>query len=97
MSARDHAAVQRTYDYVNTWPEELRGAFWSAVNAGTYTQSAEKTLAFATALAHELAEKIREDFRREFSRATANMGVDPARLRFLGAEKAADLIDPEVE
>jgi hypothetical protein len=39
------------------WPEDLRGAFWSAVNAPTYAESAALTLAFV----HALAEYIRSD------------------------------------
>ncbi|WP_405620276.1 hypothetical protein [Streptomyces sp. NBC_00076] len=39
------------------WPEELRGAFWSAVNAPTYAESSALTLKFV----HALAEYIRSD------------------------------------
>jgi hypothetical protein len=38
------------------WPEDVRAAFWTAVNAPTHVESTTATLAFA----HELAEHIRE-------------------------------------
>lgn len=58
---RAKATDDRVASYVSRWPEELQQAFWGAVNAPTYAESAQKTLGFATALAHELAERAAEE------------------------------------
>jgi hypothetical protein len=47
--------------------------------------------------AHQLAEQIREDTRASLTRVTATNGEDWGRTWALGRERAADLIDPEVQ
>lgn len=47
--------------------------------------------------AHELAEKIRENTRAGLTRVTSVRGADWGRTWAHGRERAADLIDPEVE
>lgn len=64
------------------WPEELRRAFWSAVNAPTYEESSALTLDFARALA-------------DLQRDEAWPHERDERENDL-IYKLADLIDPEV-
>ncbi|MFB8071107.1 hypothetical protein [Streptomyces californicus] len=86
---RRTATMVRVTSYTTTWPADLQDAFWSAVNAPTYDESAIKTLAFATKLAHELAEKIRA---RDFGwYGDDAMGAEMAK------DSLADEIDPDVE
>ncbi|MER5843233.1 hypothetical protein ABT099_23635 [Streptomyces prasinus] len=47
--------------------------------------------------AHQLAEQIREDTRASLTRVTATNGADWGRTWAQGRERAADLIDPEVQ
>lgn len=63
------------------WPEELRGAFWSAVNAPTYAESAGLTLKFV----HALAERQREK----------RTDLTDSVVGWFAVDAAADLIDPE--
>ncbi|MER7738863.1 hypothetical protein ABTX34_11150 [Streptomyces sp. NPDC096538] len=47
--------------------------------------------------AHQLAEQIRENTRARLTRVTAVHGEDWGRTWASGRERAADLIDPEVQ
>ncbi|MFF0166762.1 hypothetical protein [Streptomyces prasinus] len=47
--------------------------------------------------AHQLAEQIREDTRASLTRVTATNGANWGRTWAQGRERAADLIDPEVQ
>lgn len=47
--------------------------------------------------AHQLAEQIRENTRARLTHVTAIHGADWGRTWALGRERAADLIDPEVQ
>ncbi|MFJ6237961.1 hypothetical protein ACIQH0_28225 [Streptomyces griseus] len=78
------ATMDRVTSYTTTWPAELQDAFWAAVNAPTYDESALNTLAFATKLAHELAQKIRTQKKTLVGYSEWLDGMDDA----------ADLIDP---
>ncbi|WP_097964581.1 hypothetical protein [Streptomyces sp. or20] len=85
---RRTAIMDRVTSYTTTWPADLQGAFWAAVNAPTYDESALNTLAFATKLAHELAEKIRA--------GGIFPPLDETEVRINNAiDSLADLIDPE--
>ncbi|MFE6429333.1 hypothetical protein ACFVOB_28230 [Streptomyces rochei] len=68
------------------WPEETRSAFWAAVNASTYAESAAATLVFA----HELAEMVRAD---------VDLGEHPGESVYecegCATVRAAAAIDPE--
>lgn len=44
-------------DIPEHWPEDVRNAFWTAVNAPTYEASTLATLAFAQALAGMVRKK----------------------------------------
>lgn len=68
------------------WPENLTGAFWTAVNAPTHTESATATIAFT----HELATYIRRE-RDDADIPGSPLTPDMAR----GMGHAAYLIDPE--
>ncbi|MFH9812531.1 hypothetical protein ACH4NO_18285 [Streptomyces olivaceus] len=69
-----------------TWPEEVRTAFWGAVNAPTYTESAAATLAFA----HQLAEMLRDDVDLK-----AHPGEAIYECEGCATVRAANAIDPE--
>lgn len=72
------------------WSESLTDAYWSAVNAPTNPEAADKTLALLDAYAHELAEKQRDYAEEEWPGNDARM-----ILRRRVARHVADLIDPE--
>ncbi|MFF3928203.1 hypothetical protein [Streptomyces hirsutus] len=71
-----------------SWPEKTRDAFWTAVNAPTYGESATATLAFA----HQLAEMLRDDIG---DGADAHPGEAVYECEGCATVRAADAIDPE--
>lgn len=81
MSEEEVAAITRG------WPEELQGAFWSAVNAPTYDESSQRTLSLVHLYARHMAARQRE----AVGRISRREPVCAWRL----VDKLIDLIEPE--